>query len=85
MDDAIWLTEGEKQVNLAIKKSTIVFAGNEYLAEYCSRINRNTTIIPSTVDTDIFKPLARQDSSFALGWIGTKSNFPYLELIKHLF
>ena len=82
MDDAIWLTEGEKQVNLAIQKSTMVFAGNEYLAEYCSRINSNTTIIPSTIDTSVFKPLAQLNSSYVLGWIGTKSNFPYLELIK---
>ena len=82
IDDAIWLTEGEKQVGLAIKKSTMVFAGNEYLAEYCNRINANTKIIPSTIDTNVFKPLPPLNNSFTLGWIGTKSNFQYLELIK---
>jgi glycosyltransferase involved in cell wall biosynthesis len=82
MDDAIWLTEGEKQVQLAIKKSTLVFAGNEYLADYCRRINSNTTVIPSAIDTNVFKPLAPQNKSFVIGWIGSKSNFSYLELIK---
>jgi glycosyltransferase involved in cell wall biosynthesis len=82
LDDAIWLSEGEKQVNLAIRKSAMIFAGNEYLAEYCTRINSNTKIIPSTIDTEIFKPLPAENNTFTLGWIGTKSNFPYLELIK---
>jgi glycosyltransferase involved in cell wall biosynthesis len=82
MDDAIWLSEGEKQVNLAIQKSAMIFAGNEYLAEYCSRISNNTKIIPSVIDTSIFRPLPAENSDFSLGWIGTKSNFPYLELIK---
>lgn len=82
MDDAIWLSEGQKQVNLAIKKSAMVFAGNEYLAEYCSSLNRNTKIIPSVVDTDVFKPLPAEKNTFALGWIGSKSNFPFLELIR---
>lgn len=82
LDDAIWLTEGEKQVKLAIKKSTVVFAGNEYLAEYCSRINSNTKIIPSVIDTNVFKPLTSGSTSFNIGWIGTKSNFHYLHIIK---
>jgi glycosyltransferase involved in cell wall biosynthesis len=82
MDDAIWLSEGEKKVNLAIQKSAMIFAGNEYLADYCSRFNSNTKIIPSVIDTDFFKPLKQQSNPFVLGWIGTKSNFPYLELIK---
>jgi glycosyltransferase involved in cell wall biosynthesis len=82
MDDAIWLTEGEKQVRLAIEKSSLVFAGNEYLAEYCHRINSNTAIIPTTIDTDVFKPVTQLNRSFNIGWIGTKSNFDYLELIK---
>jgi glycosyltransferase involved in cell wall biosynthesis len=82
MDDAIWLCEGEKQINLAIGRSQMVFAGNDYLAEYSSRFNSNTKIIPSTIDTDVFKPLFTENKTFTLGWIGTKSNFPYLELIK---
>jgi glycosyltransferase involved in cell wall biosynthesis len=82
MDDAIWLTEGEKQVTLAIKKSTLVFAGNEYLADYCNRINSNTAIIPTTIDTNIFKPVTQHKKTFNIGWIGTKSNFDYLEIIK---
>lgn len=82
LDDAIWLTEGKKQVDLALQKATMVFAGNEYLAEYCERFNNNTKIVPSTIDTEIFKPGKKNDASFSLGWIGTRSNFIYLHLIK---
>ena len=82
LDDAIWLTEGKKQVDLAIKKASIVFAGNDYLADYCKKINNNVQLIPSTINTSVYKPLSQNNDSFVIGWIGTKSNFPYLGLIK---
>jgi glycosyltransferase involved in cell wall biosynthesis len=82
MDDAIWLSEGKKQVDLAIQKATIVFAGNEYLAEYCKNLNNSVKIVPSTINTEDVKPVSTESSSFTLGWIGTKSNFKYLHLIK---
>jgi len=82
MDDAIWLTEGKKQVDKAIHKATMIFAGNDYLADYCSELNSNVKIIPSTIDIEVFKPMKTKNTSFSLGWIGTKSNFQYLHLIK---
>ena len=81
-DDAIWLTEGKKQVDKAITKASALFAGNEYLAEYGSRLNKNIKIVPSVIDTDIFKPLPLRDQPFTIGWIGSKSNVEYLRLIK---
>jgi glycosyltransferase involved in cell wall biosynthesis len=82
-DDAIWLTEGKKQVDKAIANASMVFAGNEYLAEYGSRLNKNIRIVPSVIDTTIFQPLPEQNQSFTVGWIGSKSNLEYLRLIKH--
>lgn len=82
IDDAIWLTEGKKQVDQALRKATMVFAGNEYLAEYCAHFNNNIKLVPSTVDTNVFKSCSVDKTSFSLGWIGTKSNFNYLHLVK---
>lgn len=66
-----------------IKSATIVTCGNRSIAEYASGKGARTRIIPTVVDTDIFKPLARPDSRppLRLGWIGTHSTFPYLESI----
>lgn len=81
-DDAIWFNEGEKEVIKKIQQSAMIFAGNEYLADYASKYNKNTFIIPTTVDTTKLFPLKKKASCFTIGWIGTKSNFQYLEIMK---
>jgi hypothetical protein len=82
IDDAIWLTEGKKQVDQAIQKANMVFAGNEYLAEYCRQLNNRVEIVPSTINTNDLKACTSEQPSFTLGWMGTKSNFRYLHLVK---
>jgi glycosyltransferase involved in cell wall biosynthesis len=66
-----------------IRWATIVTCGNRSIAEYAADKGARTRIIPTVVDTEIFKPLARPDSRapLVLGWIGTHSTFPYLESI----
>ncbi len=81
-DDAIWQTEGEKHVNAVIKRSAMIFAGNEYLAEYAKNFNENVHIIPTTVDTKKIYPINSEFENFNIGWIGSESNFKYLEIIK---
>ena len=81
-DDAIWLNEGEKQVNNKIQQSQMIFAGNEFLADYASKYHANIKVIPTTVDTEKLFPLEKQPAKFTIGWIGTKSNFQYLEMIR---
>ena len=48
-----------------------------------SRADGRARVIPTVVDTEVFKPLPRRDAdgSLVLGWIGTHSTFPYLESI----
>jgi glycosyltransferase involved in cell wall biosynthesis len=83
IDDAIWLTEGKQQVNRIIQNARMVFAGNSYLADYCTKLNKDTLVVPSVIDTDKFKPAQKQDAgTFTIGWIGTESNFSYLNIIK---
>lgn len=81
-DDAIWMNEGEKQVRRKIQTATMVFAGNAYLADYSMALNGNTHIIPSTVDTEKLFPTGFSPERFTIGWIGTKSSFQYLEMIR---
>jgi len=66
-----------------IRWAALVTCGNRSIAEYVSSRGAQARIIPTVVDTDIFRPAARTatDGPVVLGWIGTHSTFPYLESI----
>lgn len=66
-----------------IRWASVVTCGNRSIAEYASSKGALARLIPTVVDTDIFKPLKRagSDAPLVLGWIGTHSTFPYLESI----
>ncbi|MDZ4793650.1 MAG: glycosyltransferase [Bacteroidota bacterium] len=81
-DDAIWLGEGEKQVIQAMERAALIFAGNDYLAEFAIKHNPNTVVIPSVIDTTALYPLPPNNKFFTIGWIGTKTNFNFLALVK---
>lgn len=81
-DDAIWINDKESSVINGLKKASLVFAGNEYLADYALKHNKNTCVIPTVIDPDFLFPLKAEATGFTIGWIGTESNFEYLGLIK---
>lgn len=66
-----------------IRWSKIVTCGNRSIAEYVSSKGARASIIPTVVDTDVFKPDPTRAETVrpVLGWIGTHSTFPYLESI----
>jgi glycosyltransferase involved in cell wall biosynthesis len=59
-----------------------VVVGNEYLAAYARRFNRNVTVIPSSVDTDAYRPLPRtaRAGRLVIGWMGSSTSQTYLEM-----
>ncbi len=83
-DDAIWINEGEKQVKSKVERSQMIFAGNEFLADFARAYNSNVQVVPTTVDTENLFPVKSAQDTFTIGWIGTKSNFQYLEMIKNV-
>jgi glycosyltransferase involved in cell wall biosynthesis len=66
-----------------IKWAAIVTCGNSSIAQYVSSKGARARILPTVVDTEVFKPTPRGTASgpVVLGWIGTHSTFPYLESI----
>jgi glycosyltransferase involved in cell wall biosynthesis len=65
-----------------IRWAAVVTCGNRAIAEYVSSKGVESRIIPTVVDTDVFRPAARAATGpVVLGWIGTHSTFPYLESI----
>ena len=61
-----------------------VMAGNPYLATYARRVNQNVTIIPTTIDTDKYKPLAydRESRPIVIGWTGSYSTVQHLDTLR---
>jgi len=63
-----------------------VTTGNIELAAHARRFNSTVTVLPSVVDTEHYRPVEppRSDCSsepFTLGWIGSPSTAPYLQLL----
>jgi glycosyltransferase involved in cell wall biosynthesis len=66
-----------------IKWANLVTCGNRAIAEYVTSKQVRASIIPTVVDTDLFRPPENgvQRKIPVVGWIGTHSTFPYLESV----
>ncbi len=68
-----------------INLATTVIAGNENLKAYASLYNRNITVIPTPVDTDVFAPRPGGERSrggkVVIGWMGSNTTAPYLKMV----
>jgi hypothetical protein len=84
-DDAIWLASpgALRRVRDILALSRQVIAGNTYLAEFAARHNPNVTILPTSIDTDIYAPrtAAPAGDTLTVGWIGTPGNFEHLGMV----
>lgn len=61
-----------------------VMAGNEYLADYARAVNQNVTIVPSTIDTDLYIPdyPREQPETITIVWSGSFSTLQHLDTIR---
>ena len=66
-----------------IRWAKVVTCGNSSIARYVSEKGARAIIIPTVVDTELFKPSGAGEGSGppVLGWIGTHSTYPFLESI----
>jgi glycosyltransferase involved in cell wall biosynthesis len=92
-DDAIWLENYSEtnsrfhwvkaywKVNHCMKWASKISAGNEYLESYARQYNKNTTIIPTTIDTENHHNLRCNHSSEipVIGWTGSHTTMRYLD------
>ena len=93
-DDAIFLlhtTEANRRfgwLKFPGKTATIcrlsahIVTGNSYLAEYARQFNNRVTIIPSSVDTDCYRPAKKSKSNgrVVIGWMGSSTSQTHLEM-----
>ena len=71
-----------------IRWARVVTCGNRTIADYVESKGKRTAVIPTVVDTERFRPRAREQHQHqspgdvtVLGWAGTHSTYPYLETI----
>jgi glycosyltransferase involved in cell wall biosynthesis len=60
-----------------------VMAGNAYLRDYALRYNPHVTVVPTTIDTERYRPLPpRNPGRPVIGWTGSYSTEQYLAIVR---
>ena len=90
-DDSIWVmdtSEGNKKYEWLkdpektarnIRHANLVLAGNNYLADYAKHYNDNVKVIPTTIDTQIHKPMNLPKEKITIGWSGSLTTIKHFE------
>jgi glycosyltransferase involved in cell wall biosynthesis len=91
-DDSIWLqtvSEANKKLGFLkdasktskiIQHSKLVFAGNEFLAQYARQFNQRVVIVPTTIDTDIYRSQKTgSNGKVCIGWSGSFTTIEHFE------
>ena len=100
-DDAIWnhdVSEANKKLSFLkrpekteeiIALADLVFAGNDYLADYSRNFNKNVAVVPSTIDLEQYKVQEKKNSGkVVIGWSGSYTTIahfiPVIPVMKKL-
>lgn len=105
-DDAVWLpnvSDGNRKfewmkncnkTSSIISLADFIIAGNDYLASYANQFNKNTKIIPTTIDTNYHRESSekKSDEKICIGWTGSHTTIqhfehavPFLKVLKEKF
>ncbi len=90
VDDAIWLLSSSGFSEKIVARCDGVIAGNYWLAEHYQKMGKQVWIVPTSVDTEVWKSLSSSEAQtnslrhgpWIIGWIGTNSNLHFLEAIQ---
>ena len=73
-DDALFV-QNETKIKALCKLSKHIVCGNSYLYDFSNKYNKNSHIIPTTIDTNSFVPSNSLDKPLVIGWTGTSGNY----------
>lgn len=67
-----------------IKASHMVFAGNDYLADYAKQYSNNVKLVPTTIDTDEYLPKKelRKTDKVCIGWSGSITTIVHFQFAE---
>lgn len=83
VDDAIWLLNNSNFSEQIAAGSFGVIAGNEFIADHYRRYCERVWVVPTSLDTRVWKPRAKRgQAEWIIGWTGTSSNLPHLLAIE---
>jgi len=76
-----WLKFPGKTAALC-RMSSLVVAGNDYLAAYARKHNPHVAVVPTSIDTNLYLPIERDEGSHrvAIGWTGSATSMTHLEM-----
>lgn len=93
-DDAIWIDvvsdknkafawlKGASKTKSIIRLADLVIAGNEYLATYARHYNKQVLIIPTTIDTEMYKPKYHLHADpIVIGWSGSRTTIDHFKTV----
>lgn len=96
-DDAIFLpavsdanrafafAKSHRKIDTICRLAAHVTAGNAYLADYARRHNPNVTVIPTTIDTEKYRPVQKtNDGVPVIGWTGSATTAMYIEDMRDI-
>lgn len=82
-----WLKFPGKTATLC-RLSTHVVAGSKYLAEYARKHNPRVTIVPTSIDTEMYQPAPRSGNGHGkrtvIGWTGSATSQTHLEMFAEV-
>lgn len=87
VDDAIWQAkpDGSRSVARIAQRASVVFAGNQHIANHFSSHCERIEIVPTAIDTQKFCKRIEatpKNDRFVIGWTGSAGNYPYLYAIE---
>jgi glycosyltransferase involved in cell wall biosynthesis len=66
-----------RKLEPVLKAATACCCGNPYLRDYAARFCNQAIVLPTVVDTDVYRPIERNASKPpTIGWIGSPSTWP---------
>lgn len=98
-DDAIWLPnvsaanqrlqflKNPSKINKILPLVDLVFAGNQYLADYAKQFNQRVEVVPTTIDLNYHKTkvFENEKNQICIGWTGTQTTLRYLDELIPVF
>ena len=96
-DDAIFISKTSKvnrivafakwssKIRFITRHSAKVAVCNNYLVNWVKQYNKNAVLLPTTIDLDYHRPIAKPPLAArrpVIGWTGTQSTMVYLELVR---
>jgi len=64
-----------------LRGASVVCCGNAYLQDYAKELCRRSIILPTVVDTDVYRlsALTEGNRPVTIGWIGSPTTWPYVQ------